>query len=226
MPTRPYQASVGKPLRGEFRHHGSARKGHLKSQHSIATLTLAVTNQHTGRTSYVVVPFPKLVTLDVAFLHRSAPGLKGPAAWSTKTCTTSGVPFHSPWPHGPSTMNPLSIRIHSESIVYRVYRIRMYSKSLVRSYRCRYSHCRCKFAPIRWIQASTARLPMRRTTLLNKRRAMKCREKNGREKTILTPFRDRIKHTVTYCAGTNCAFNFLPATLSAPCCGDLEIKAT
>ena len=34
MPTchrRPSQASVGKTLRGEFRDHGSARKGHLHS---------------------------------------------------------------------------------------------------------------------------------------------------------------------------------------------------
>ena len=173
---RPYQASVGKPLRGEFRHHGSARKGHLKNQQllhwlllsPISTLMVVLCGRAFSKAGYswcsilaqVCTRFDRSCGLE----HQNDPKrVQRQVSHST--------------PHGPSTMNPLSIRIHSESIVYRVYRIRMYSKSLVRSYRCRYSHCRCKFAPIRWIQASTARLPMRRTTLLNKRRAMKCRKK-------------------------------------------------
>ena len=78
--------------------------------------------------SYVVVPFPKLVTLDVAFLHRSAPGLTGPAAWSTKTiqnvynvrCPIPLPMVHPPWIHclSESIQNPLSI----ESIVFECIR--------------------------------------------------------------------------------------------------------
>ena len=139
-------------------------------------------SQHTNKMG----PFPKLAALDVAFLHGSAPGLKGPSAWSSK----------------------------------------MVSHRYSRCWNSRSEIAHCKFAPVRWIQASTARLPMHWTELLNKRGAMTCSKNNRWKRKILTAFRDRIKHTVTYCAGKNWAFNLLPATLSAPCCGDLEIKAT